>query len=133
MAIFAYNCVTSFFMVSNSLEKPSVKRLRKVYASTFMMIFVAILVTGVAGWITFGNKRDPKSDLIIFRRAIGGSDNLMTIGRFVLVLSLVIFGGLKIGPMKPMIFKVLKMKETFTNNIIVSLGYCALVGIIAAT
>jgi hypothetical protein len=109
MAVFAYNCVTSFFMVSNSLENPTVKRLRAVFASTFSMIFCVIFITGVAGWITFGKAKDPKNDLIIFRSPLGDTDKLMTIGRFVLVLSLVIFGGLKISPMKPMIFKVFKM------------------------
>ncbi len=68
------------------------------------MIFCAILITGISGWITFSNSLVVKGDLIIFRDAIGSSDYLMTIGRFILVISLIIFGGLRIGPMKPMIF-----------------------------
>ena len=94
---------------------------------------MAILLTGISGWITFGRKMDLKNDLIIFRNQIGESDRLMTTGRFVLVLGLVIFGGLKIGPMKPMIFKALKLSVTNVNNAIVSFGYCTIVGLIAAT
>jgi hypothetical protein len=57
----------------------------------------------------------------------------MTVGRFVLVIGLVIFGGLKIGPMKPMIFKTLRLKYNSINNALVSIGYCLLIGLIAAT
>lgn len=104
-----------------------------VYAGTFTMIFIAILVTGISGWITYSNTHVIASDLIIFRKSIGDTDLLMTIGRFVLVLSLIIFGGLRINPMKPMIFKSLKMIPNKINNIIVSVGYCSIMGIIAAT
>lgn len=57
----------------------------------------------------------------------------MTIARFLLVLSLVIFGGLRIGPMKPMMFRALRIKPSHTGNLIISLGYCLLVGALAAT
>lgn len=120
-------------MVSNSLENPSTKRLRTVFASTFTMLFFVILTTGIAGWVTFGKGKNAKIDLIIFRPSIGDTDYLMTIGRFVLVISLVIFGGLKIGPMKPMIFKTLKLKDNSFNNALVSIGYCLVIGLIAAT
>ncbi len=96
-------------MVSNSLENPTKKRLRTVFAGTFSMIFCAIMVTGFCGWLTFSTSKVSDGDLIIFRDSIGESDHLMTIGRFILVISLIIFGGLRIGPMKPMIFKSLRM------------------------
>lgn len=133
MAIFAYNCIGSFFMVSNSVKNPNTKRLRIVFGTTFAMIFLVILFTGIFGWITFGKFRDPKIDLIVFRPSIGESDSSMTIGRFTLVLSLVIFGGLKIGPMKPMMFNTLRIPYNPINNAVVSFCYCFLIGFIAAT
>lgn len=57
MAIFAYNCLTSFYMVSNSLNNPTTKRLRFVFCTTFSMIFLVIVLTGLSGWITFGKSK----------------------------------------------------------------------------
>jgi hypothetical protein len=99
-------------MVSNSLENPTKARLRKVYTGAFSMIFCAIMLTGSTAWITFGNQEVGKSDLIIFRKDLSPdkTDYFMMVGRFVLLASLIIFGGLRISPMKPMIFKALRMK-----------------------
>ncbi len=57
----------------------------------------------------------------------------MTIGWFVLVLSLVVFGGLRVGSMKPMMFRALKLTENHKNNLIISIGYCLIIVLIAAT
>lgn len=73
------------------------------------MIFFALMITGFASWITYGNKNIGDSDLIIFREKIPNakSDYFMTFGRFLILISFIIFGGLRINPMKPMIFKAL--------------------------
>lgn len=55
MVIFAYNCINSFFMVSNSLKNPNTSRLRIVFGGTFIILFIVIGLTGVCGWITYSN------------------------------------------------------------------------------
>lgn len=56
----------------------------------------------------------------------------MTIARFILSISLIIFGGLKINPMKILIFKYGWIKETNLTNILVSVSFCIIMGFITS-
>lgn len=102
-----------------------------MYFTVFGLIFLAISLTGIAGYITFGNQNESRLDLIIFRDSIFETDYLMQTARFALLFSLLIFGGLKINPIKSLIFQLSNIERNSLNNLLITVSYCLGIGLIS--
>ena len=58
----------------------------------------------------------------------------MTIGRYILIISLIIFGGLRVSPIKPIIFKYtgINPNKTLSSSLVI-FCYCLIIGLIASS
>ncbi len=134
ISIFSFNCLTNFFSVASAIKRPNVRRLRKTFRRSFAILCALLLAVGLVGYFSVGRQAVDidKLDLIIYRKPIGNSDYLMSIGRMFLILLLFVNAGINAFPLKIMIAHGLDWELKGIRNIGLSLTMTFIPVIIAS-
>lgn len=130
--LFAYNAIVNFYTVVGTVNKPTTKRLRKIFMRTFAILAVAFMVVGTIAYLSLGKVKTPSVDLFIFREKLGNSDIIMIIGRCLIIVSLCVGCGINAYPLKVMLRQALSLENSFKTNLIMSITLVAACTIIVS-
>ena len=103
LLISSFNAIANFFTVSNNMDKPSPKRIKKVFTRSFVLLGILYTIVAIISYLSLG-KTSEKTDLFIFRRRIGETDYFMIIGRSLLIFGIILGASLNLHPIKIIFF-----------------------------
>ena len=87
LAMSLFNNISCFLLARNSVTKPSVRRLGKVFARSNASLLVIYIIAGICGYLSLGKLNTPNYDLMLLRPALTDSDFLMRFGLLLLMVS----------------------------------------------
>lgn len=136
--VFTYSCLTNFLQIAESVKDADKKKLNFVFIANFFMQFLIVSGIGICGYLSIAklqHEGKPLPSLIIYRTLTdpAETDYLMTIGKYLLFICLLVNTGINLSPLKSWIAELINLKAGFVYNLLLSLGIVSLLGILAYT
>ena len=135
LIVFAFNCFSNFYGVANNVDKPSPRRLRKIFRRTVLILYFLMALFGLGAYYSLGGEAI-NVEMFIFRPKPNDwqSDLLMQIGQISYLIVLFNSIVLYTNPMKIMLLNFMGFKVTqHKQNLLFTVLQILLVSIISTS